>query len=257
MRSSSNSKKWFDGLFAALAVLILAFSCTSARAQLLFNNGSADLGTSSLGADGFFADTGNSAAYESGDVFTPTASGTAQSISFAGFYFNGGTPTAKPADNFTISLYSVTPGTPDAPNAIIGQSTLLNVTSQAISTSVPVTFDPASFTIYQFSANLATPFTLSTSSEYFLGISDTTNPNAEFTLDLTDANSPPGPAANGWTLNADPEVPVGDPSESDGAVSFAFSLSADTVSVPEPATWAMSLGGLGLLAFWRYRARRA
>jgi len=231
-----------DFLAAVLGLFVIAFSCTSASAQTLFDNGPADLGTSSLGADGYFADTGNSDAFESGDVFTPTKSGTAESISFAGFYFNGGTPTAQPKDDFTIYLYSVTPGTPDAPDAIISLSALSDPTSVAISTSVPVSFDPESFTIYKFSANLATPFVLSTSSEYFLGISDATT--AEFTLDTTDANSPPGPAANGWTFNTD--VPVGDPSEYDGAISFAFLLSADFESVPEPSTWALMFGGLGV-----------
>jgi hypothetical protein len=35
------------------------------------------------------------------------------------------------------------------------------------------------------------------------------------------------------------------------------SIALDVAAAPEPSTWALMLGGLGLLAFWRTRARRA
>jgi len=38
-----------------------------------------------------------------------------------------------------------------------------------------------------------------------------------------------------------------------GGTVFAYDLQ----SAPEPSTWALCLGGLGLLAFWRLRTRRA
>jgi hypothetical protein len=238
------SKNWLGGPLAAFLSLVLALSCTTARAETLFDNGPGDPGTS--GAQGFFADTSNPQ-YAAGDVFTPSASGTANSITFAGFYFNGGTPTTQPADDFTIYLYSVTAGTPDAPGTLINQATLTDETSSVFSTSSD------GFPIYQFSGNLTTttPFALSTGTEYYIGISNTTNPSVEFTLDVTPGYV--GPATNGWVLVTD--TAPGDPDNTVPDVPFSFSLSTDVV--PEPSTWALLLGGLGLLACWRMRTRRA
>jgi autotransporter-associated beta strand protein len=41
-----------------------------------------------------------------------------------------------------------------------------------------------------------------------------------------------------------------------GGADVGFSISTDIQSVPEPSTWVMLLGGLGLLAFWRARTRQ-
>jgi hypothetical protein len=249
MKSFNNltAKIRFGGLVAAL----LTVACTSARAQVLFNNGSGDPGVN--GAQGYFADTGNPQ-YAAGDVFTPILSGTANSVSFAGFYYNGGTPTTQPSDSFTIYLYSVTPGSPDAPDALIGQATLSDETSSVFATSNSTTPLPGNFPIYQFSGNLSVvsgSFALDTSSEYFLGISDTTNPSSEFAMDVTPGYV--GPATNGWGLTTG-TLP-GDPSNSIPGVPFAFSVNANFI--PEPSTWALMLGGMALLAIWRVQTRRA
>ena len=127
---------------ALIGIVAVGSNPTAARAQVLFNNGPGDPGAS--GAQGYFADTGNPQ-YAVGDVFTPIASGTAQSIAFAGFYYNGGTPTVQPSDSFTIYLYSVTPGTPDAPNALIDQSALSDETSSVFATSASTMALPGNF----------------------------------------------------------------------------------------------------------------
>lgn len=256
--SNHTTRKAFCWPLATLAVLILVFSCTSARAQVLFDNGSGDPGAAA-GAQGLFADTTYSyGLYAAGDVFTPTANGTAQSISFAGFYDNGGTPTTQPADSFTIYLYSVTPGTagsPDAPNAEIGQATLTDMASSLIATSSD------GFPIYQFTGNLTLTsgtFALSTASEYYLGISDTTSPASEFAVDSVDTFV--GPATDDWQLvNPSSQAYIDDGgsafTQSYTSDSLAFTMNANVV--PEPSTWAMLLGGLGLLAFWHRRKLNA
>jgi hypothetical protein len=45
--------------------------------------------------------------------------------------------------------------------------------------------------------------------------------------------------------------------KSGSAADVVVSASFTPAAVPEPSTWAMMLGGLGLLAFWRTRTRRA
>ncbi len=268
--STRTTKKAFGGSFAALAVLALAFSCTSARAQILFDNGAGDPGATAAGAEGLNADTTYSfGLYAAGDIFTPTASGTAQSISFAGFYLatnSDGTPVAQPADSFTIYLYSVTPGTdgaPDSPNAPIGQATLTDPLSLLIGTSDPTSISP-NIPIYQFTGNLTVTsgsFALSTGSEYYLGISDTTSPASQFAVDSVDGFV--GPATEDWQL-VNPGSPAYTEDANPGQTatqtypdgdSLAFTLSADVV--PEPSTWALILCGLGLLVFWRTRKSRA
>jgi len=232
----------------ALALLILGLFTAGARAQtILFVNATPDLGAD--GAAGEFADTGNASGYyAAGDVFTPTVAGTVGTISFAGFYYNNGTPTAQPADSFTIYLYSVTAGTmgaPDAPNALISQATLSNESSSVIATS------SNGFPIYQYSGDLttATPFTLNTSTEYYIGIGDTTTPFVDFSLDF--ALNYIGPATDGWQL-ASPSSPAGGNSPIGFPAPFYFSLVA-----PEPSTGAMLLGGLSLLGARRWRSGRA
>jgi hypothetical protein len=240
-----SAKRFLIGArFVALAVLVVGLPCTGARAQtILFVNATPDLGAD--GAAGEFADTGNASGYyAAGDVFTPTVAGTVGTISFAGFYYNNGTPTAQPADSFTIYLYSVTAGTmgaPDAPNALISQATLSHETSSLIATSTN------GFPIYQYSGDLttATPFTLNTSTEYYIGIGDTTTPFVDFSLDF--ALNYIGPATDGWQL-ASPTSPAGGNSPIGFPAPFYFSLVA-----PEPSTGAMLLGGLSLLGARRWR----
>jgi len=74
------------------------------------------------------------------------------------------------------------------------------------------------------------------------------SPSGEFVYlnssDLTGATTGKniGFAVAGWALTGD-----------NAAYSAQFS---DTAPTPEPSTWAMLLGGLGLLAFWRTRRTR-
>jgi MYXO-CTERM domain-containing protein len=235
MKLSSNiSKNWFGGLFVALAVIILAFSCTSAQADDLFNNGAPQV--SGVHAAGFLADAGYNFD-EAGNVFTPTESGTVDDINFAGYYFldQSGTPTT---DSFTVSLYATSS---DQPTTLIATSALSGLVRTGLGSSSD------GYTIYSFTGSLATPLTISSSDTYYLGITDATNPTEDFTVDDT---ASPGLS----NIEKSFDVSAGTFIGGDGFISFDL---VGTAAVPEPFTWALLLGGLGLLAFWRTRTRQA
>ena len=205
--------------------MALAGTLATASADVLFDNGSPGLDAGGIYAL-YNADTGGTY-YPTGDVFTPTANGTVQSVSFAGAYQNGAT--TKPADTFNIYLYSVTPGTPDSPNALIGQATLTNELSTLIGSSPIPT--------YEFQGNLSDvtgSFALSMSSEYFFALSDTTNPYSHFGID---GAASPGPATDEWSLDAGSTS-----GELNSTASLSFAL--NSAAVPEPSTWALLLVGI-------------
>jgi hypothetical protein len=207
-----------------LLVLFLTFQglvCNSAKGQTLYDNGSAVLGA---GGYGYYADTGNPSYSEAGNVFAPSLSGTADTISFAGIYYGGVPPTT---DNFVLTLYSTSS---NAPDSVLSTSTLKGV-------SMAVLGSGESETIYQITGNLNTPFSLSEGTPYYLGISDTTDPYENFSVAVS-AN--PGGATTVYSLLAGTPhtfVPSTD--------SLAF-----TISAPEPSAWSLMLiimAALGLL----------
>jgi hypothetical protein len=210
----------FGGLVVTL--LILAFSCIRAPAQILFNNGAADLTNTT---ETFNADEGGLV----GDIFTPNLGGTATTINFAGLYFNSNTlPTSN---DFTLSLYSVSAG---APVTLISTSTLSGVSETLIGTGG---LDLA-YNIYEFSGTLNTPFSLNAGTEYYLGISDTTSPNEGFNLAYS-AGSATSLYLGEVGYNEFESVPG-------NAVSFALSGSeaADTPTMPP---WGLAVLALLLL----------
>ena len=222
--SNTISKKVFAGLVTAL--LGLAVFCTSARAQVLFNNGSA----SSSSATIYFADTGYTF-YEAGNIFTPSLSGTANTVDFFGAYYENNVP----SDNFTLTLDATSAG---APGAQIATSTLTDLSRTAVGTVAGVT-------LYSYSATLNTPLTLSSSSSYFLGFTDATSPYGWFGIATTTF---PGSATSEYSIESSGPINA-------TGISLAFELS-DTQAAPEPSTYALLLGGLGLLAFMRTRRAR-
>ena len=87
-------------LLFVLFLTFLGLASNSAKAQVLYDNGSAVLGA---GGYGYYADTGNPFYSEAGNVFAPSLSGTAGTISFAGIYYGGVLPATN---NFVLTLYS-------------------------------------------------------------------------------------------------------------------------------------------------------
>ena len=230
--------------------LIATIASGAARAEILFDNGAPDLGTANQGgAAGYFADT-SLPSYAAGDIITPTHSGTADSINFAGLYYayNGVTAVAQPQDSFTVYFYSVIHSLSDKPGSLLGQTTVTDLNSSVIAISGPTGVDPGqevNFPIYQYSGQLATPFTLVAGTEYFVAIGDMTKPTSYFSVDVT---AKPGPATNGFEVT-DTGV------FAEPGASLAFSLSAQ--AVPEPSTWILMLGGSALLVYWRAKKSRA
>jgi hypothetical protein len=228
MITLANAKSRF-----AFSLLFVALTCITASAQILYDNGSGALG--SPNGVGVYADTGSSYVME-GNIITPTESGTAFSITFAGIYYgpNGnGTDVSLPAtDAFVISLYSAPGGVPDTTDAPI-TSVVSNVTRTLLGAG-------NSQPVYQFTGTLNTPLTLAANSSYVLGISDTTNSYEDFAVDLTNNTS-------GGTVNIAKLANGSFQTYSD--TPLAFSL-----DVPEPSEWAlMVLGAAGLFAAVRRR----
>jgi hypothetical protein len=233
MKLSNNIARLFlGGLFAAL--LIFAFSCASASAQVIFNNGAVNLAnsTETLNAD-YNSTTGKTNMV--GNVFTPTVGGTVSSINFAGLYFASNTvPTS---DTFTISFYAVSSGTPIA---LISTSTLSGVTRSLVGTGG---FNGA-YSVYEFTGILNTPFNLSAGTSYFVGISDRTFPSEEFNVAYSSGSA---------TSLFEGKLGYGEfEAEPSGALSFSLSgtitsppASGDTPTMPP---WGLAV--LALLLFF-------
>jgi len=209
-------------LTLALLAGLTTFAGNAKAQTTLFDNGSPITNYSG----GYFADAAWQY-YQAGNIFIPTASGIANVVDFAGTYWNGGVPVAvPPSDSFTLSLYSVSSGTPDS---IIASSTLSGLTR----TSLGVI---DGFTGYEFSGFLNTPFTLNSSTSYYLGISDQTTGGSYFSI-LKTAIS--GSATAEFSHNTNGTF-----------VSRTDSLSFDlkNSAVPEPSTYALlGLGAIGML----------
>ena len=210
-----------------LAALFLG-SISHLHAQILFSNGLAALGS---GGYGYYADTGSPYYSEAGDVFTPSLSGTAYTVNFAGIYYGGVTPTT---DTFVLSLYSTSLG---APNTLISP-----VTSTLSGLSRVVLGNGESQIVYQFSGNLNTPLALTAETAYYLGITDTTTSYQNFAVDVT---AVPGSTSE-YSLVAGTSSNF-IPSED----SLAFEL-----AVPEPSEWELIvLGCVGLMIARKLRSK--
>jgi hypothetical protein len=218
-------------LGATLPLLFLAFASAPAPAQILFDNGSAALGS---GGYGYYADAGNSSYTEAGDVFTPTLSGTANYVSFAGLYYGGSTPTT---DSFVLSLYSTTAG---APGTLISSS-LLPIYSRAVLGS------GESQTVYEFSGLLQTPLTLTTGTSYYFGITDTSDPYKNFAF-VVSSSVPPGGSTSEYSRIAGTSTFV-----ATGPDALSFQLE----SIPEPGEWGLLALGAGGLFLAGRSARRS
>jgi hypothetical protein len=204
----------------ALVLLSAVLSAGSASAQILFDNGPAVLGNTG-GGYGYYADSGNTQT-ESGNVFTPTLSGTAYLVSFAGIYYGGSVPTT---DTFVLSLYSTVSGAPDVLSTPV-TSTLSDVSRTVRGTGITQT-------IYEFTGILNSPLTLDTGTYYYLGISDTTNPYKDFAVAVA--------APTGATSEFSYETTTS--SFEPGTDALSFQLSA-----PEPSNVTLLvLGAAGLL----------
>ena len=223
---------------ALILIALLMAGAANAQAGILFDNG---VGQTPI-AGGAFADTtydfGGTIASEAGNVFTPTASGTAHSVVFDGFYFNGGNaPVAAPADIFTLSLYSTSAGAPSGSptTTALSEVSMVNIGSYS--------GEGGEYPIYQYTASIDTPFSLSTETTYYLGFSDTDTPADQFTL----VRNETGPATalyqivsnNGSTPSFQTQP---------SAFPAAFEVSSNTaVAAPEPSSVALML--IGVLAF--------
>jgi hypothetical protein len=78
----------------------------------------------------------------------------------------------------------------------------------------------------------------------------------EFTQELLD----PGASQFGTAATFDENFTLSVGEKVDFVVgngAFTTRVDATLTELPEPSTWALLMGGLGLLAFWRKRTRRA
>ena len=210
----------------------LFFICVPASAQVLFDNGSAALGS---GGYGYYADTGNPDYSEAGDVFTATMSGTANYVDFAGLYYGGTTPTT---DTFVLSLYSTSGG---APGTLITQSLLPSFTRTLLGSG-------ESQLVYEFSGNLTSSMTLTAGTSYYFGITDTSNPYKNFAV-VVSGSVPPG----GSTAEYSKVAGTANTFVATGPDALSFELQ----SVPEPAAWELFAFGFAALVLGRRFTRRS
>ncbi|MCE0483226.1 MAG: PEP-CTERM sorting domain-containing protein [Methylacidiphilales bacterium] len=99
---------------------------------------------------------------------------------------------------------------------------------------------------YSFTGTLDSPLNLVAGTEYYLGITDDDNPYEKFGFEAETTTL--GPASIAYTYA---------PSRGFSYPLPGYSFDFELLASPEPSTWAMLLGGLGLLAFWRVRSRKA
>jgi hypothetical protein len=219
-----------------VTVLCLGAGISVVRATDLFDNGTVQV--SGVKAAGYVADQGSPNFIEAGNIFTPTQSGTADTISFAGFYLLDKTGTSGSnliTNDFTLDLRAVTGTSADyEPGAVIGTSGLTGLMETNLGTSSD------GYTIFGFSGTLTnpTPFGLTAGTEYYLGISDGTNDYQIFCVD--DAVAP------GITrLEKSYDIATDPPSFQGGDGAIYFDLNQE--DVPEPSSFALlGLGGLAL-----------
>jgi hypothetical protein len=232
-------------LLAILLLTFLSFTSSSASAQiLLFDNGSAFLASGGYGSGGYgyYADAGNppyspaNPTYSAaGDVFTPSVTGTANYVSFAGLYYGGLTPTT---DSFVLSLYSTSSG---SPNSLISTSMLPSFSRTLLGSGI-------SQTIYQFSGLLQTPLSLTAGTSYYFGITDATNPYRNFAVAVS-AAVPPGGSTAEYSLEAGTSSTF----LATGPDALSFQLEA----VPWPKGWVLVVLACICLVLAKRCARRS
>lgn len=230
-----------------LLLTFLAFTSTSASAQVLYDNGTGTTGY------GYFADAGNPpytdanpTFSEAGDVFTAGVSGTVTSIDFSGLYYGGTPPTS---DSFVLSLYSTSAG---APATLIKSTTFTTASfSQTAVGTHDDTENDTFYTVYQFSGQLQSSLSLTAGTTYYFGISDLTDPYEDFAVAISDpASTPAGASDQEYSL----EAGTSNTFKQEGPDVLAFQLKGE--AVPEPnAGELLLLGGLGLFLARTYARR--
>jgi hypothetical protein len=207
---------------ASLAVLTAA----TAHAQTVFFTDAPDYGYFSQGSGP------GSSNYAATDFYLNSAA-TLTNVTWWGGDGNG-----SPGSNqFTIQLFtdngSGDPNTTPAATFSIGTPTVTDTGMQNGQ------FNPPGAEVYQYSANLTTPYNLAANTQYYIGITE------------TDPNDPWG-----WQYGSDNNSHYFRPDTSSAwggtEVGQAFQLSGNVVTTPEPGTVALlassSLGALILLA---------
>ena len=217
-------------------VKVGAFLCLTmalGHGQTLFDNGTADANS----PEGLYGDAGYQYTI-AGDVFTPTLSGNADTVSFEGIYTLG----IPSTDNFTLGLYSTSGG---APATLLSSSSLSNLSR--VDTGIKI--QGGAFELYSFTATLDTTFTLSSGSTYFLGVTNADSPTEKFALAIADVGNLT--ATDEYSYNTATSSFVGTPGL---PLTFELSQSA-VVATPEPSTWATLLAGLAGLAAYQFRRK--
>jgi len=147
--------------------------------------------------------------------------------------------------------YGNNDGNFSAPISIDSGSTVLDSETASITGSAPFTSDSGLDGKF-IEITLSTPVVLAANTQYSFSIGDST------TGQLGGAgNGALAIAAGNGTLPNASGFSTGNGSGSTYGSNFVFDvgLTAVTASVPEPGTWALMLGGLGMLLF--YQRRRA
>jgi hypothetical protein len=236
-------------LLVLLLLTLLSLTSTSASAQILYNNG---VGTT---GPGDYANSDPGTTYsEAGDVFTPTFGpigtvGTVNIVDFSGLYYNAALPNGTPptSDSFVFSLYllatpsSAPSGTPTITDSFSSYS---RVTANG---DIHTTSSGTQYTVYQFSGFLETPFTITSGTSYYFGISDQNDSDQNFAVDLS-SSVPPGGSSLEYSLTTAT-------STFDGPVDAALAFQLE--SVPEPKGWELGVLACSCLVLLRRCARRS
>ena len=159
------------------------------------------------------------------------------------------------SSSFTLNANNVVTGSPQGTFALIPSLSNMTADSTIVSglSSAPLADSIPDFFVFSstgpFGASGTTPnnrfdFNLTT-------ITDLGGGAFSGTGTLTDTQGTYTPTLADFTLNFSSSI-----NSSPGSYSFTLaSESESAVSTPEPTTWALLLGGLGLLAFWHIRTR--